>query len=301
MVLRTLGADPDAVRRRRSSALGVAEQAVSAGRPLLAPVVVTESFEVEQFRHERLSLGQGHLSGPLVAEHLHAARYVVLAVCSIGPALEEAASKCFAEDPALALGLDAFGSAAVDLLGQAMCQIVDERAEAAGESTTVPLSPGLVGWPVAHGQRQIFALLHGALAGVRLTDGYMMVPKKSTSMAIGVGPEVTHAGEFTIEFFEDDDGRSPVEEWMDSDLTDLELAALVFGLEHVLSRHGVDVYQTEWGKQLGEGLFEFRIRHTSAEIEHMFTGASSGRQAGKREKVLLRVFCHAYGRSSCCS
>ena len=104
------------------------------------------------------------------------------------------------------------------------------------------------------------------------------------------------AGEFTIEFFEDDDGRSPVEEWMDSDLTDLELAALVSGLEHVLSRRGIDVCKTEWGKQLGEGLFEFRIRHTSAEIEHMFTGASSSPKAGKREKVLLRVFCHAYGR-----
>jgi len=62
------------------------------------------------------------------------------------------------------------------------------------------------------------------------------------------------AGEFTIEFFEDDDGRSPVEEWMDSDLTDLELAALVSGLEHVLSHRGIDVCRTEWGKQLGEGL-----------------------------------------------
>jgi len=103
------------------------------------------------------------------------------------------------------------------------------------------------------------------------------------------------AGGFTIEFFEDEDGRSPVEEWMDSDLTDLELAALVSGLEHVLSRRGVEVCQTEWGKQLGEGLFEFRIRHSAAEIEHMFTGASSSRQAAKREKVLLRVFCHAYG------
>ena len=82
---------------------------------------------------------------------------------------------------------------------------------------------------------------------------------------------------------------------MDSDLTDVELAALLAGLEHMLSNRGVDVCQTEWGKQLGEGLFEFRIRHTSAEIEHMFTGASSSRQAGKREKVLLRVFCHAYG------
>jgi hypothetical protein len=92
------------------------------------------------------------------------------------------------------------------------------------------------------------------------------------------------AGEFTIEFFEDDDARSPVEEWMDSDLTDLELAALVSGLEHVLSHRGIDVCRTEWGKQLGEGLFEFRIRHSAAEIEHMFTGATASRQAAKREK-----------------
>jgi len=195
MVLRTLGADPATVRRRRSSALGVAEQAVAVGRPLLAPVVVTESFVVEERRHERLRLGPGHLSGPLVAEHLHAARAVVLAICTIGPALEEAASRLFTDDPALALGLDAFGSAAADLLGQAMCRIVDERADAAGERTSVPLSPGLVGWPVANGQRQIFALLDGAKAGVRLTDGCMMVPEKSTSMAIGVGAEVAHAGE----------------------------------------------------------------------------------------------------------
>ncbi len=195
MVLRTLGADPDTVRRRHSSALLVAEQAVALGRSLLAPAVVTESFAVEQFRHERLRIGPGHLSGPLVAEHLHAARAVVLAICTIGPALEEVASRLFADDPALALGLDAFGSAAVDLLGQAMCQIVDTEAEDAGEHTSVPLSPGLVGWPVLNGQRQIFALLDGALAGVRLTDGCMMVPKKSTSMAIGVGAEVAHAGE----------------------------------------------------------------------------------------------------------
>ena len=86
---------------------------------------------------------------------------------------------------------------------------------------------------------------------------------------------------FTIEFFEDDNGRSPVEEWMDSDLTDIELAAVLSGLERVLSHRGIDVCGTEWGKQLGEGLFEFRIRHTAAEIERMFTDAPSGRPEGK--------------------
>jgi hypothetical protein len=157
--------------------------------------VVTESFQVREFRHERLSFGHGHLSGPLVAEHLHAAQSVVVVVCSIGPGVEEAASEYFAEDPAVALALDAFGSAAVDLLGTEMCQRVDLQAEAEGLRTTVPLSPGLVGWPVANGQRQIFELVDATSAGVRLTEGYMMVPKKSTSMVIGIGPDVAHAGE----------------------------------------------------------------------------------------------------------
>ena len=158
--------------------------------------MASANFAVTEFRHERLRLGEaGHLSGPLVAEHLHAAQSVTVVVCSIGPALEEAASECFSEDPALSVALDALGSAAVDLLGTAVCQRVDLRAEAAGLRTTVPLSPGLVGWPVAAGQRQIFALLDTAAAGVTLTEGSMMVPKKSTSMVIGIGRDVEHAGE----------------------------------------------------------------------------------------------------------
>lgn len=99
-------------------------------------------------------------------------------------------------------------------------------------------------------------------------------------------------GAYTIEFYEED-GRSPVEQWMESDLTDVELAALLSALEHVLSHRGVGVRGTEWGKQLGGGLFEFRIRHTAAEIARMHGESVEG--AKRAEKVLLRVFCHAYG------
>jgi hypothetical protein len=99
-------------------------------------------------------------------------------------------------------------------------------------------------------------------------------------------------GAYTIEFYEED-GRSPVERWMESVLTDVELAALLSALEHVLSHRGVGVCGTEWGKQLGGGLFELRIRHTAAEIARMH-GKDAGGAKGA-EKVLLRVFCHAYG------
>ena len=99
-------------------------------------------------------------------------------------------------------------------------------------------------------------------------------------------------GAYTIEFYEED-SRSPVEQWMESDLTDVELAALLSALEHVLSHRGVGVCGTEWGKQLGGGLFEFRIRHTAAEIARMHGEPVEG---GKpQQKVLLRLFCHAYG------
>lgn len=99
-------------------------------------------------------------------------------------------------------------------------------------------------------------------------------------------------GLFMIEFFEDDRGRSPVEKWMDGDLSDLELAALLSAFEHVLSHHGLNVCGSEWGKQLGEGLFEFRVRHTAEEIDAMFGGEPPRKG---RDRILLRVFCHAYG------
>lgn len=97
---------------------------------------------------------------------------------------------------------------------------------------------------------------------------------------------------YTIEFYEED-GRSPVEQWMESDLSDVELAALLSALEHVLRHRGVGVCGTEWGKQLGGGLFEFRVRHTAAEIARMHGEPIGGGKPAQR--VLLRVFCHAYG------
>lgn len=44
---------------------------------------------------------------------------------------------------------------------------------------------------------------------------------------------------------------------------------------------------------LGEGLFEFRLRHDAAEVLRS-VGKEARPEAGG-ERVLLRVFCHAHG------
>ena len=97
-----------------------------------------------------------------------------------------------------------------------------------------------------------------------------------------------------LEFYQDDDGREPCREWMDK-LPSTRYAALTEAFNRVLAVHGLGVCGSEWGKQLGEGLFEFRVRHSAPEIARMFGASTESAGSGHKGDVLLRVFCHAYG------
>ena len=96
---------------------------------------------------------------------------------------------------------------------------------------------------------------------------------------------------WTIEFFEDDQGRQPAREWLQS-LDSAKRAAAIAAIEVLLTDLGLDVCGTEHGKQLGAGLFEFRIRHD----ESVIRGNAGETNTGKRGEVLLRIFCHAHGQ-----
>jgi len=96
-----------------------------------------------------------------------------------------------------------------------------------------------------------------------------------------------------IEFYEDDSGKAPVRLWIDKDLTAIQRDALVSALRLVLAEQGIGVCRSQWGKALGQGLYEFRLRHSAAEVEAMFAGALPGGKVG--ERVLLRVFFHPHG------
>ncbi len=101
-------------------------------------------------------------------------------------------------------------------------------------------------------------------------------------------------GEFTIDFFEDDDARSPVEEWMDSDLADLELAALVRPRARAEAPRGRRLSGRKGQAARGRVLRVPHPPYLSRDRAHVHR-ASSSRQAAKREKILLPVFCHACG------
>jgi phage-related protein len=99
---------------------------------------------------------------------------------------------------------------------------------------------------------------------------------------------------FTLDFYvEPDTGRAPVHEWITRDLSPFQRRSLGVAMSEILQRHGIQVCGSEYGKQLGQGLFEFRLRHGADEIAAMFTTRKP--DARDREAILLRVYCHAYG------
>lgn len=194
-VLRGQGADPAVLRSRRPRLFDVAAQALEEGLPLVQPRVLFEHYPVEAILHARVRLaGGGELKGEALAQHLASAQEALLMVCTIGAELEAHANRVMEEDMVRGLALYGVGSAAVEALANAACLHFERQAAERGWQATIPLSPGMIGWSVEEGQPQIFSLLDGGLVGVRLSETAVMLPMKSLSLAMGLGPDLSSQG-----------------------------------------------------------------------------------------------------------
>lgn len=100
---------------------------------------------------------------------------------------------------------------------------------------------------------------------------------------------------YTIEFFRGADGSEPVRRFIDS-LSNDKRDALLAAFAGILARQGLDVCRSEWGKQLGGGLAEFRLRHDEREMRARDGVPKSELPESSPEKILLRVFFHAHGK-----
>jgi hypothetical protein len=206
-VLRAQGADPEVIRYRRPGLVSTAEWALAEGMPLLAPAAIYLSLPVRELRHERVYLEMpggnsknSYLSSALLANHLGGAERVAIVVCTIGEALESIAAELMNEDLVKGLAFDAVGSAAVEALGNAACATLETQAEQEGLQATLPLSPGMIEWPVSEGQPQIFQILEPEQQKfpefqIRLSASYVMLPRKSVSFVMGFGTQVNKQGQ----------------------------------------------------------------------------------------------------------
>jgi len=79
---------------------------------------------------------------------------------------------------------------------------------------------------------------------------------------------------YELVFYQDAVGRQPVREWLRNDLSPEQRRTVGAAMRQLLQEQGMGVCGSSFGRQLGEGLFEFRLRE---------------------EGLLVRIFCHAYG------
>ena len=80
---------------------------------------------------------------------------------------------------------------------------------------------------------------------------------------------------FRLEFYEDQNGNQPVRQWLRADLSAKDRRTVGAALWAILQHQGIQVCGSDFGRHLGEGLFEFRLREAP---------------------LFARVFCHAHGK-----
>ena len=106
-------------------------------------------------------------------------------------------------------------------------------------------------------------------------------------------PASTGDKPFRLEFYKDEVGDEPVLGWLRS-LDSVRRRAVGVAMHEILGKMGIGVCGTEFGKQLGQGLFEFRVRQSADQVLSRARHVREGGGAGD-ENILLRVFCHAHG------
>ena len=191
-VLRQSGTSEDSAFKPEMEALIGELLASVKDEHLLEPAVSYETYPITEVGCQQLSLeGNAVLHGSALTSALSQARELAVLVCTIGSKLEEKATDYFARSESLkGLLLDSIGNASTDSLSREGCSLIMGQASLRGYQTGSPISPGGPGFPLSE-QWQLFKLVPAEEIRVRLTSAGLMVPRKSTSMVIGIGPQMT--------------------------------------------------------------------------------------------------------------
>jgi hypothetical protein len=158
---------------------------------LLEPAIAYEIHAITETSRRQLSLeGKRVVRGALLPSLLSEAKELATVVCTIGPKLEKKVTDYFNQDkPLQGLLLDGIGSAAVDSLIEEVCKFITADASSHGYQASSPISPGMPGLPITE-QWQLIKMVPAQEIGVSLTSSGVMVPRKSASMVIGIGPQM---------------------------------------------------------------------------------------------------------------
>ena len=166
------------------------KEALEIAKSKAAPAISIAKLRILKFNPDSLELGNGIiLFTKELSSSLKGATHIYAFVVTIGKGLEEAASAYMdSGDHLLGYLLDRIGSFSVESLAEKVES--DLRSDLAPEGLGVSMrfSPGYCDWRIEE-QFKLAGIIDFAKAGITLTESCMMIPKKSISAVVGVGPK----------------------------------------------------------------------------------------------------------------
>jgi hypothetical protein len=177
---------------QRPAVRETAQWAIAEAQRLAEPAAVWALLPVRQVDGERARVGKAWLRVGPHADLLASARQVLVSVVTIGPALEAEVRRLIQEGSLLeSFMLDSAGVLALAAVGNNLNRLAEALAAQREWGVSLGLAPGsLVGWPI-HDQKALCSLLDLAAIGVTLNPSQVLVPHKSASRLVGLGPGYT--------------------------------------------------------------------------------------------------------------
>lgn len=130
--------------------------------------------------------------GKIIERQLKGAEAYAFFICTAGVEYEAFQERLKKEGDMVRVFIaDALGSVIAEKAADQMEQSLQENIDKLGWHHTNRFSPGYCGWHVSQ-QQLLFPLFKGETCGVKLTESSLMVPIKSVSGIIGLGPNVRH-------------------------------------------------------------------------------------------------------------
>jgi hypothetical protein len=159
---------------------------------LLEPAVAYEYYTVSSMNGSQISLeGDKAIHGPLIPAIFPEAKELAVLLCTIGPRLEKQVTDYSKSGEAMrGMILDGIGSTAVDMIALEVLRRLASEVSSRGHEISSPVNPGMPGFPLTE-QWNLLGLVKAAEIGVSLTASGVLVPRKSASMVIGIGPRMT--------------------------------------------------------------------------------------------------------------
>lgn len=189
-LLRAEKIDPNIRDERSRAILTTLEECMRKARSLSVPKYTFTEKKISVFNDDSIEIEGGtKFYTKKTTAYMKGASELVLFLVTIGAGIEnEASSLTSGKDPLKGYLLDRIGSFAVESLADNLEKRLRKDYSHGKKSVSSRFSPGYCDWPIDD-QFKMAKIIDFSKADVKLTEGCMMVPKKSISAIVAIADE----------------------------------------------------------------------------------------------------------------